>query len=180
MRYSFIFIAFFIVVFSCKENQKKNSDENSDSVSGKVSNDDYFTLTVNAIVEKDDTFTLLYLEGDQKDVSEENSIKINVSGDTNAQTLIFRLEEDVLPTKLLLRYSNPEKSQRIQFFEAQLSYYGEEFLIKRNQFYQYFIPNEFIEYNIEEEIATSKEKDKKYKPCFYSRKILEERIDLIL
>lgn len=164
----------FILFTNCKESKKETSNT---EIKIEEVQEDYFTFIINAIIENDDTFTLFYLEGEEKNITDENSVSIDVYGNPNQQTLEFRLTEDVLPTRLILRYGTLESSQKIQFIDSKLSYYDEEILIAGNKFYQFFIPNKFIEFNQEEQTAISEKKDGKEGPIFYSRKVLEDKID---
>ena len=163
-----------LLVVNCKENKKEIPN---DKLEVEQTNKDFFTLTINAIVENDDTFTLFYLEGEQKQISDENSVSVDVIGSNFQQTLQFKLKEDVLPTRLILRYGNMESGQKIEFFDSEITYYDNEIFIAKHNFYQFFIPNKYIEFNQETHVATSNPKVDKNGPVFYSRKVLDEKID---
>jgi len=169
-----------LAVTSCKDEKKQvdSTDSNEvETVPEEPNNAVFFTLKINAVVEKDDKATLYYLEGEQTDITTENSVEINIIGSELQQEMIFRLNEDILPTKLVLKYGNEEKAQKITFVNAELSYNEQKIEIDAYKFYQFFIPNAFIEYDQENHIATFKEVNGEYNPIFFSRKVLEDKID---
>ena len=133
-----------------------------------------------AIIENNDTITLYYLEGEEINITKENSIPIEIIGSDVQQTLDFKLDEDVLPTRLIIKYGNDDKRQKIKFLDSKLEYQGKEIVIKNGMFYQFFIPNEYIDFNQAEQIAISTKKNGDYNPIFFSRKILEDKIDYTL
>lgn len=174
-----VYLILVVAIISCKEEKAKPNISEPLKVENELenNNEDYFTLRINAIVEYDDNFTLYYLEEDEKDITNENSVELNVFGGASPQDLSFRLKENVLPTKLILKYGNEQKQQKIQFVEAEISYEGEKIEMDAYKFYQFFIPNEYIGYDQNNHTAISKEKNGQYNPVFFSRKVLEDKLD---
>lgn len=174
-----VYLVLVFAIISCKEEKTKPTITEPIEVEAAVetNNDDFFTLRINAAVEYDDKIILYYLEEDQKNITNENSVELFVSGGVSPQDLLFRLQENVLPTKLILKYGNEQKQQKIQFIEAEISYEGEKIEMDAYKFYQFFIPNEFIVYDQNNHIATSREKNGQYNPIFFSRKVLEDKLD---
>ena len=176
-KYVYLLVVF--VIMSCNEERKKSDipePVKSENVLD-TNNNDYFTFRINAVVENDDKFILYYLEENQKDITNENSVELNVVGGNSPQDLSFRLKENVLPTKLVLKYGNEQKQQKIQFIQAEISYEGDKIEIDAYKFYQFFIPNEYITYDQDNHIASSREINGKYNPVFFSRKVLEDKLD---
>lgn len=162
---------------SCKDDKKSLDVEKNTAVL--ENNDDYFSLSINAIVENDDKFILFYLE-EERDITKENSVSVNVIGSTEPQLLVFKLHEDVLPRKLVLRFGNEEMKQKIKFQDSRIDYHDKEIVMDSAKFYQFFIPNEFIDYNQEESTASTKINNGNYNPTFFSRKVLEDKINYTL
>ncbi|MBV7269161.1 hypothetical protein [Winogradskyella luteola] len=141
---------------------------------------DYFTLKLEAVVEEDDDFTLFYLNENQRQISKRNSVSIPVKGSDNYQTFFFQLNEDVLPNKLILKFGNKDKIQKIIVNSLELSYNGNKITITKQVFFNHFNPNEFIEYNKVNFTAVALEKEGMYNPFFVSRKSLQDRMNLEL
>jgi hypothetical protein len=167
-----------VVFFGCKKTQKQPSEDQNKKADNLKSSDLYFTFYLNAEFLEDDEVTLFYLINDMKDVSREKSVMLNVSGQIGEQQLEFRIKEKELPTRIFLKFKN--QNQIIHFKNARLTYSGREFQFPGELFYQYFVPNDFIDYNRETFTATARPKNGVFKPQFSSRKVLEEKIDLIL
>jgi hypothetical protein len=162
---------------SCKDsaNSKKESTR-TDNREEKTAA--HFTLNLNAQIEQDDELTLFYLINDMKQITREKSVSLPVQGQMNAQLLEFKIPDSELPTRLFLKFKNPE--QLLQFKNVQFSYQGRSFKITGDRFFQFFIPNEYIEYNRATSTATAKTKKGVFKPQFSSRKVLEDKLDLVL
>ena len=177
MKHIFL-LAFIFILFSCKkENKKETTPEvSTETVKEEQGN---FELAVNGIIEMDDTFRLYYLLGEEKEITKENSISLDIMGSTDPQTMLFKLPIDELPTRLIIKYGNESKSQKIQFENILISFEGSELSIKGDRFIQFFSPNEFITYDRENAIATSTAINGDYKPTFYSRAVLEQKIDAV-
>lgn len=174
-----VIISFFT---ACKEKTKKTKTQNTDQfeeVKVEEAEPDFFTLTLNAIVEKNDKFTLFYFEENQTNISKDNSISITVDGSDSSQSLVFKLNEDVLPTKLILQFGNDEKSQKMIIEEALITYKTGKIEIPKELFYQFFSTNDFINYNTTNFTATAVEKNGNFNPLFTSRRVLENKIDFL-
>ena len=154
---------------SCKEEAKTQNKKEVENT------EDYFKLEIEAIIAEDDTFIMYYLANDMKAITKKKSVSVNSNGNKSAQTLKFHLNEKVLPEKLFIKYKN--KSQKIQFLSTSLTYEGKEFKFDGERFFQFFIPNQSIDYDRTTATATSKDIGEKFNPTFSSRKVLEEKID---
>ncbi|RLD27260.1 MAG: hypothetical protein DRI75_09940 [Bacteroidetes bacterium] len=159
-----------VTTVSCK---KENKDKVKLPV---VEQKDFFTLTINAIIENDDEFSLFFLEEGQINITKKNSVTVNVLGSSEPQELIFTIKDEVLPTKLFLRFWYGQKAQKITFLITYLSYGENSFIIEKDKFFQFFIPNKYIEFDKENFIATAKEVGGEYKPRFGSRTVLIDKI----
>ena len=179
--YIYLFIA--LAISSCKENKSETDKIAIDSIDAEINENegpDFFALRMNVVVEKDDNLTLFYLEEGQDKISKKNSISIPVKGSENFQTLTFRIDKDILPTRLILKFGNEEKYQKMVFDEILISYEGREILIAKENFFWNFNPNKFIDYDRTNFTAIVTEKEGVFNPFFVSRKTLEDRIDLEL
>lgn len=181
----FRFLFLLIILLGCKD-EKVNSSEvidgpvevETDQLELKES--DYFSLSMDVKIEEEDTITLFYLVSGQNSISKENSVSVDVKGADYLQNLKFKLNKDVLPTRLILKLGSKEKTQRIEFDKLTLTYNGNSIIIEKEKFFSYFNPNKFIDYNQNNFTATVSIKNGDYNPFFVSRKLLEDKIDLEL
>ncbi len=173
MKNKIIFILSLVLIISCKQEKKEQVDTNQ-----KREPINFFNVKIDAVVKGDDTFTLFYLEGNEKNITRENSVSIKVKGGEASQNLEFQLKEDVLPTRLVLRLGGPEASdQKIVFNTIEVGYRNHKITVEKEKIFQFFNPNKFINYNQDTFTATPKEVDGKFRPNLFSRRILENKID---
>ncbi len=167
MKRTILLILTFLLLVNCK-NENKTTEKNEKK--------EYFRLIVNAVVEYDDEFQLLYLEEDQDNISMKNAIILKVLGSSSPQELTFRIEEEGIPTKFFLRFGNEQKNQKINILQTQVFYGDDSFVIEKDKFYQFFSPNRYVEYDTENAVAICKEVDGKYEPWFRSRDVLIDKL----
>lgn len=179
MKYKVILFTVLLFMLNCKDEKTKKEEIIESTPVETINEKDFFSLTINAIVDYDGDFILYYLEGNQKDITSKNSVSLNVERSESVQKLHFRLKENIIPTKLMLVLKSEQKKQRIKFFDSRLDYYDDEILISAKNFYQFFNPNHYLEYDKDNYVAVAIEKNGQFKPNFFSRKVLDDRIDLI-
>ncbi|MDG4715199.1 hypothetical protein [Winogradskyella marincola] len=179
--YIYLFIA--LSFSSCKEDKSKTDKTVIDSVDAETNENeetDFFALTMDAAVKKDGDLTLFYLEEGQNKITRKNSVNIPVIGNENFQTLTFRIDKDILPTRLIFKFGNAEKSQTIIFNEILITYNDNEILITKEDFFWNFNPNKFVNYDRASFTAITVEKDGVFDPFFVSREILVDKMHLEL
>jgi hypothetical protein len=180
MNKIYIYLFLIIAFLGCKEEKKTSENPVENEINEKNESDSFFTLKINAKIEKDDNLILFYLEEDQDNISKKNSIELPVVGKDNFQNLTFKVNRDVLPTRLILKFGNEEKSQTIVMNEVKISYHENDISISKENFFSFFNPNKFIEYDKTTYTAIATEKDGVFNPFFVSRKTLEDKIYLEL
>lgn len=170
------FLVFLIVgcVFSCNEEKKENKIKPTKEA--EIEHINALSLNFEAVIENDGKFTLFFMEEGQEHISLKNSKAIDVKGGLDTQNLVFTIKEETIPTKLFLRFVNDERVQSISVKSATFSYGKKSFQIPDSLFFQYFMPNKFVDYNKENFTATTKEIDGDYLPRFFSRKVLIDKI----
>ena len=175
MKNFFLSIFCITVLNSCKNDNTKSSDPNP--IIEESSN--AFSMTINGIVRYDGEFALYYLlDGGEKDISDKQVVIIDIIGSTEVQKLFFQLpNENELPIKLILKFNSVENIQDLKIMDALIEYNNNDIFISAENFYQYFIPNEFIDYKEDDFTYTANEKNGLFRPCFFSRKVLDDRIN---
>jgi hypothetical protein len=162
-----------ISVFACKEEKKAEKNINEEEL---VKSKEALTFKLDAIIENNGTFTLFFLEEGQEQINFKNSKATEVKGSSQPQSISFTIREEVIPDKLFLRFVNDEKKQTITIKRASLSYGEKSIIIQDSLFYQYFMPNKFIDYDNNNFKASTKEIDGEYLPRFSSRDVLLEKM----
>lgn len=175
-------VSFLMLTFlACKQEDKKN-DETTNVVQKQAVNPNVFSITLNAIVKKDDSFQVYYKENEQDSFDEKNSLYVTFKGSEQPQDIIFNLPENEFPKYFRLDYGiNKEQSPiEIKFFK--LSYLGKTVEAKGPLFFNYFIVNEeTMSVNQEKAILSPFiSKDGNYDPMSYTGEGLYKHIQEIL
>ena len=133
-----------LVLGSCKnETKKKEGDEKLAELK------ETFDVNFNLIVEKDDTFQLYYTEDGTLNFSDDKSIKSVVEGSANAQDVLFKLPEGVLPTNIRLDFGDNPKQASVLVNSLKLKYLNNEFNVTKDLVPQYFyLFNEQVKYDV--------------------------------
>lgn len=122
-----------ISIISCK-----NSNTEADN---KEEEKNVFSITLNAIVKKDDAFQVFYKENEQQEFTEENSLNVSLKGSENAQDIVFKLPEDVIPNYIRFDYGSNKDQSEIKINNLRLNYNGKSFEIKDVEFINYISLN---------------------------------------
>ena len=142
MKYTLIIACLvFSTLFSCKEN---SGTESGNDQSVEVAKEDFFKITLDVLIKKDDNFHLYYTEDGSIQFIEEKSIWTEVKGSDKPQSVVFNLPKDVLPTAIRfdLGYgANPTQSE-IEIINFNCSYFGKSIDAKGNTFFDYFYPTQ--------------------------------------
>lgn len=121
---------------------------------------------------------MFYTEYDEETYNGAKNIKTPVIGSDAEQKLSFKLPSDVLPTKLRIDFGQNTNQEPIEIKKLKISYLDKIFEVNDTMFFQYFIPNEQIEWDRKKAIMNIIEKDKnKYDPQFGSRETMEMELE---
>lgn len=163
---------------SCKDENKK--EENVEAVAELK---ETFDVNFNLVIPKDDTFQLYYTEDKSLNFSEDKSVKIIVKGSENAQDLLFKLPEDVLPTNIRLDFGKNIEQGVIGINSMKLKYIDKSFDVNFKDpnnsipHYFYFI-NTQINYNEANSTITILNKEgQNREPLMWSNELVTDELE---
>lgn len=107
-----------------------------------------FTITVKAIVEKDDVFQIFYNEDGAEAFPPEQAVTIDVKGKPEAQDLVFILPSDAAPMSLRFDIGANKDLKQVVFKELRINYLDKSFTAQGAQFFKYFYPNAQVEFDV--------------------------------
>jgi hypothetical protein len=136
-----------VLLISCKD------DKTKEEVFVNKEEAKPFTVTVNAVVKKDDIFQFFYNEDGSDTFPPENAITINVKGSENPQDLVFSFPQDVLPYSLRFDLGGNDKQDEVKINKFEVDYLKKSIVVKDTIFRYYFYPNEHIKYDLKTAIA---------------------------
>ena len=141
---------------------------------------DFYKLTLNAVVKKDDTFQVYFKDSndDKAPFEEVNSIRVDLKGSESAQNIVFDLPADVFPTHLRVDFGSNKEQGEIVVNEFKVEFQDKKFVVKGADFFDYFIAEKtFVSFDK----ATSTAKpivteDGSYDPMFFSESTLNNEM----
>lgn len=104
-----------------------------------------FSLTLEAVVEKEDIFSLYYTQYEDERFSGEQLINTKVYPSDQAQQIIFELPEKDYPLNIRLDFGSNSSQGKIRIIECDLKYSNSSYKIKGSELYKYFGFNEGVE-----------------------------------
>lgn len=137
-----------------------------------------FQLILTAEIEENDTFQLAYTNG-SKSFSQNEPIKKQIRGKNEFQSIEFQVPFEGLPDDLRLEIGTNSKQKPIKINSVILRYKTQEIYIPSHLIPNYFIANNFIDYNANtSQYAThgNKNNTSLYLPYFTTSKDLLELI----
>lgn len=165
--FSLVFMSMF---FSCKDDSKIEEKV-------VVQNKPVFKIALDLVIKKDDSLQVFYCENGENEINGANTVWSSVKGNNNSQQVIFNLPEDVFPTKLRIDLSKNKDQDEIEIKGFTINYDEKSFSVKDTMFYQYFIPNEQIDWDRKKAIAKFKSKEGEFfDPQFGSRELMEAEL----
>ena len=155
------------VLFSCK------SDKQEEPAAPKKPT---VKVALDLVIKKDDSLQLFYIQHGETEYNGALTVWAPVKGSDEPQEVLFDLPEDVLPTKLRIDLSKNKEQDPIEVKKFTIKYKERAFQVKDTMFYQYFIPNEQVEWDRKKAVATFKKDGKDYDPQFGSREVMDAEL----
>lgn len=104
-----------------------------------------FSLTLEAVVKKEDVFSLFYTQYEGENFSGEQMINTKVYPSDQAQEIKFELPEEDYPLNIRVDFGSNPSQESIIITEFDLKYYNSSYKIKGSELYKYFNFNEGVE-----------------------------------
>lgn len=180
MSNSSIILSLFLslIFFSCK-----NENQILQPLPDVVKKDprELFNVELDLIATKNDSLQLYYKNSSMKDFEENKSVWAAITGSETMQKIQFLLPENEVPDELRLDFGTNKKQEFIAVKKFQMKYFDKTFAVNDTLFYQYFQPNEQINWDRKNAVARFKNKDGRfYDPLFFPRETLKSEIKKIL
>lgn len=165
-------LIFSISLLSCKQEEKK-----VEVVEKEV---ETFNVTLNAVVKQNDVFQLFYVEEKGNGFDELKSLKVDVIGSNEAQNIVFKFPEDVLPANIRLDLGENNMQKEIKFNTLTFKYFDKNFVITPNKIEQYFVPGQLTFDAKTGQIKIDQGKEEKYDPLLYPQSGIEDELEKLI
>jgi hypothetical protein len=134
-----------LFLFSC--GNKQDSTENNDLNENLVVVDKPFTVTVNLVAEKDDTFQVYFNEDGLDNYEALDAVTLSFTGSKNSQDLVFNFPEEVSPMALRFDIGANKDLNQVVINSFKIEYKQKVIEIKGVDFSKYFTPNPQVKYD---------------------------------
>ena len=137
-----------------------------------------FTVTFNAVVEKDDTFQVFYNEDGGDVFAPEDAVTINITGKKDPQNIVFELPKEIMPMALRFDIGANKELKQVSFNSFKIEYLDKKIEASKGEFFKYFYPNTQVEIDSINAVAKMIDlKDGGYDPILGSRVELKQQIE---
>ncbi|MDQ7959310.1 MULTISPECIES: hypothetical protein [Flavobacterium] len=183
MKISSIFASLLLTVFlfSCKNETKEQNQEAVVKEEKKELNEELFTITMNAVVKKDDTFQVFYKDEEKGQFLEDHSVHTTFKGSDVAQDIQFVLPKGIVPNYLRFDFGVNKEQSEIVINSVKLDYLGQNFTINNKELANFISFNsETLKFNQEKgSIEPFVSKDGTYDPMSFTAQTLYEKIQIL-
>ncbi|RZJ67908.1 MAG: hypothetical protein EOO50_03545 [Flavobacterium sp.] len=174
-----VIVAMLALAFvGCKD--EKKAEDAAQPVPEVVKND-FFQVTLDVTVKKDDHFHVYYTEDGSIDFVDDNSVWADVKGSDAPQKVTFNLPKDVLATQLRIDFGWAKDQGEIVINNLEISYLGKTRSIAGADFFKYFRPNEgYTIVNMQNHSVKSIQNDGKVGPSVYPLAPIAEELEKLV
>ncbi|SFI61862.1 hypothetical protein [Olleya namhaensis] len=175
MKKNFIALFLCVSIIACKSDKKETIEQNKVTIKETTEEStDYLEIKINAVIPKDDEFSVQYKDEDNKWYPK-GGINVAVVGSDVAQDLVFNLPKEKYPFGLLFVVGKNNK-QNVIINSLSFKQNDDEFVVPKEKVFQFLNPNEYIKFN-KGDNSYEIEGDDNKRAFFNSRGILIKRLE---
>ena len=170
----FILVTVLSISFSSCKKEEKQVEE-----APVVEQNNQFTVMVVAEAAAKDDFAVYYTEDGTVNFTDEKAVWAGIPGGSQAETLTFKLPEELVPTQIRLDFGLNKEQGNVKVSKVALEFYGKSFQFKGSDFFTYFQPNEYVTTEVDSAGGTMtilKGKGQFQTPFFYPQQTLVDEI----
>jgi hypothetical protein len=137
-----------------------------------------FTITVNAVVDKDSEFQIYYNEDGSESYPSEQYVNVAIKGSQEAQDLVFKLPNDVSPMNLRFDLGSTNELKEVKFNFINIDFNGKNINLSKELIFRNFYPNTQVEFDTLNTVAKIKVKEGEvYDPIVGATSELKKQIE---
>lgn len=159
--YKYLLLVFIFGLIGCKESIEPIKEQKIEQTLNR-----FYSITLDVLVKKDDSFHIYYMEENDKDFVEEKSVWVEFTGSETNQKIVFNLQENVYPNQLRIDFGIDNRQTEIKLNSILIEYFGKSKIFIGIDVFNYFRPND-ISTAVDLTNLTLKSKLEKAGPSFY-------------
>ncbi|QRM88724.1 hypothetical protein FG167_05580 [Lacinutrix sp. WUR7] len=166
-----------ISITSCGDKEKKANTDTNQTIE-EPKQESVFKINLNIVIPNDDDIEIYYLDYNKQKYSNKARVIKTVKGDLKSQDIEILLPKEIFPTSLRFDFGKNNSLENVIFNGVTMTYEDFELKLNPQEFYSFFIPNNYIKYTKETGVIERKMVDGKYDPYFNSKPIFKKRLEL--
>jgi len=180
MKKIILLFVLFMIFSACKNDKKESKldlEDNKQERLNKQTKNSNFTIKLNAKVQNDDKFWVLYTEEPGELFSVEKRIIKPVKGSDLHQEIEFIFpDKNIYPARLRLNVGTNREQKIINIKSIEILHEESQIMIADTVLNKYFFPSKYIDLTENNGEIILNIKDGKYVPFLVSKKLLEEEL----
>jgi hypothetical protein len=129
-----------LTLISCKN--EKPQDQETPKAEAQVTGNDFYTVTLDLVAQKDDAFHVFYTEDGSVNFDENNSVWAEFKGSPNSQKLVFNLKKGVIPNQMRFDFGLNKEQGDVKLNSIEITCLDQKLTYSGAQIFKYFRPNE--------------------------------------
>lgn len=174
------FLSLFIFTACKNEPQTGAPAEQQQAPAKPVINPEIFTITLTAVVKKDDSFQVYFKSEDGAAYDEKHSIFKEFKGSETPQDIVFELPETEEPSFIRLDLGVNKQQDPIVVKSFKINYAGKEVVLNEKEFFDYFIANDKTVKTDKAASTFTPIAGDSYDPMIFSGTLLSDKIAAML
>jgi len=176
MKNLFVVLLVFSLI-SCKNEKTENAE--TQQTKEQPAGNDFYTITLDVIAQKDDSFHVFYTEDGSVNFEENNSVWAEFKGSSNSQKLVFNLKKGVMPNQLRFDFGLNKQQGDVRLNSIEIAYLNQKVSFSGLEIFKFFRPNE-LSTTVDQANQTLKPINKDVNTSLYPIETLKPELEKIM
>jgi len=139
-----------------------------------------FKVEIEGVFKKDDELILFWKDKSISFFDDNHTIYQGIKGSEAPQKVVFEFQEGDIPNDIRLDISSKKEQNEIILNYVKLEQESRSFMILKDKFNEFFIPNEFMSLDAKSGLITTKEINGGYDPIFFTTPKIFPQMEAVL
>ncbi len=153
---------------SCGNESKNPDNENVTAIEEVKINPNTFKVEVEGVWKEDDELIVFWKDASISYFDDDHTIYQGIKGSDVPQKVIFEFEEGYVPNDIRFDISSKKEQKEITINYIKLEQQDRSFIVTKDKLFDFFRPNEFIDFDKSSNIIKTKEINEAYDPILFT------------